>query len=61
MILSMSLAEMSSGPHCHPFLFMAFQNICWLGYTQFCPVVGLGIDDFCLSVGRGNGRSGDGC
>ena len=49
MMWSMSLAEMSSGPHCQPierglqvssshdvmmsepFLFMAFQNICWLG------------------------------
>lgn len=63
MMLSISYWFKSSFFHRHPLRSIAFQNICWLGYTQnsFEPSsVTFGMLDVCRSFGNGNGWSGAG-
>jgi len=51
----------SKNKNIKPFLNIAFQNICWDGYTQHSlSLSARGIVDISLSVDNGNGWSGDG-
>lgn len=63
MMWSISCGFKSSFFHRQPFRNIAFQNICWLGYTQnsFVPSsVTFGMLDTWRSFGNGNGWSGAG-
>lgn len=60
---SMSFWFRSSFFHFQPLRSIAFQNICWLGYTQNSLVpsgVTFGMVDVCRCVGNVNGWSGAG-